>query len=109
MANEQKKLSELPTSNSVVGTDRILILKDPAGSPSTRTVSFSNFTNSISFSNSTKRGVVLTSNCFSVNSTGFLNISFPGPYTNDSSAAANSISVGGIYYDTSGVVRIRIS
>jgi len=109
MANEQKKLSELPISNSVASSDRLVILKNPSGSPSTRTITLANFTNSISLANSTQQGVVLVSNCFSVNSSGYLNISFPGPYTDDVSAAANSISVGGIYYDDSGVVRIRIS
>lgn len=42
MANNVKKISELATTNTAAGTDRIVILKDPAGSPSTRTITVSN-------------------------------------------------------------------
>jgi hypothetical protein len=47
MTDNAKKTSELATSNTVVGSDRILILKDPTSSPSTRTITTNNFANSI--------------------------------------------------------------
>lgn len=42
MSNNVKKTSELPIANSAAGSDRIVILKDPAGSPSTRTITVDN-------------------------------------------------------------------
>lgn len=47
MTDNVKKTSELATSNTVAGSDRIVILKDPAGTPSTRTITVTNFSNSI--------------------------------------------------------------
>lgn len=42
MTNNVKKTSELPTTNSATGSDRVVILKDPAGTPSTRTITVTN-------------------------------------------------------------------
>jgi hypothetical protein len=42
MTDNAKKTSELATTNNAVATDRIIILKDPDGTPSTRTISVSN-------------------------------------------------------------------
>lgn len=39
MANESRKTSELPLANSAQLADRVLILKDPTGNTSTRTIS----------------------------------------------------------------------
>ncbi len=41
MTDNAKKTSELPTTNNAVANDRIVILKDPAGTPSTRTIKVS--------------------------------------------------------------------
>jgi hypothetical protein len=43
MTDNAKKTSELATTNNAVATDRIVILKDPDGTPSTRTISVSIF------------------------------------------------------------------
>jgi hypothetical protein len=43
MADNSKKTSELPTAANVAGTDRVLVLRDPSGSPSTRTVNVNIF------------------------------------------------------------------
>jgi hypothetical protein len=32
-----------------------------------------------------------------------------GPYANDSVAATSNVSIGSVYYDTSGLLRVRIS
>lgn len=40
MAYEQKKVSEVPTASNVASTDRILVLRDPSGNASVRTVPF---------------------------------------------------------------------
>jgi hypothetical protein len=47
MADNSKKVSELPTASNVASTDRILVLRDPAGNPSVRTITASNLANSI--------------------------------------------------------------
>lgn len=41
MADNSKKISELPTASNVASTDRILVLRNPAGGASVRTVDFS--------------------------------------------------------------------
>ena len=44
MTDNSLKISELPTAANVASTDRILVLRDPAGSPSVRTVTVGNIT-----------------------------------------------------------------
>lgn len=46
MTDNSKKLSELPQASNVASTDMVLVLRDPAGTPSTRTVTIDNFSNS---------------------------------------------------------------
>lgn len=43
MADNSKKVSQLPTAANVAGTDRVLVLRDPSGTPSTRTVNVNIF------------------------------------------------------------------
>lgn len=47
MANTGNKVSELPTAANVATTDRVMVLRDPAGNASVRTVTLANFANSI--------------------------------------------------------------
>jgi len=42
MTDNAKKTSELATTNNAVANDRIIILKDPDGTPSTKTIKVSN-------------------------------------------------------------------
>ena len=83
MADNAKKVSELPTASNVASTDRVLVLRNPAGSASVRTVTLNNFTDSIRTSNTTAAGVIKVGNNLSVNATGFLNVD-----------VANSINIG---------------
>jgi hypothetical protein len=73
MTDNSKKLSELPVVTNAASTDRVLILRDPAGSPSTRTIAVSNLVSSIAYANTTVAGTVKVGNNLSVNATGFLN------------------------------------
>lgn len=52
MADNSKKISELPTAANVAGTDRILVLRDPSGVPSVRTVNANIFAANLVLSNS---------------------------------------------------------
>jgi len=52
MATESKKVSELPTAANVASTDRILVLRDPSGTPSVRTVALSTLSANVIVSNS---------------------------------------------------------
>jgi len=52
MAGESKKVSELPTAANVSSTDRVLVLRDPAGVPSVRTVTMSTLSANLVVSNS---------------------------------------------------------
>lgn len=52
MADNSKKVSELPTAANVASTDRVLVLRDPAGNASVRTVNSSILFANIVLSNS---------------------------------------------------------
>ena len=65
MADNSKKLSELPTAANVAGTDRILVLRDPSGSPTTRTITVNNFKASIASSSNT----IQVGDIYSINAT----------------------------------------
>lgn len=52
MANTAKKTSELPVAANVATTDRFLIVRDPSGTPSTRTVTLSTVGANLILSNS---------------------------------------------------------
>lgn len=52
MATESKKVSELATAANVASTDRILVLRDPSGTPSVRTVALSTLSANVIVSNS---------------------------------------------------------
>jgi hypothetical protein len=52
MAGESKKVSELPTASNVASTDRVLVLRDPSGNASVRTVTMSTLSANIIVSNS---------------------------------------------------------
>lgn len=51
MADNSKKVSELPTAANVAMTDRILVLRDPSGAPSVRTVNVGTFAANLVLSN----------------------------------------------------------
>ena len=52
MANTGNKVSELPTAANVASTDRILVLRDPSGNASVRTVAMSTVSANITISTS---------------------------------------------------------
>ena len=58
MTDNAKKVSELPISNTAAQTDRVLIVKDPNGSPSTRTITVGNLIGSLPPANTSVAGVV---------------------------------------------------
>jgi len=82
MTDNSKKVSELPQASNVASTDRVMVLRDPSGTPSVRTITVNNFISSITI---------------------------PGPYTNDTAANTAGIALGHLYYDTTGTVKIRIA
>lgn len=51
MADNSKKISELPTASNVASTDRVLVLRSPASNASVRTVPFSDLSANIIISN----------------------------------------------------------
>ena len=92
MADNSKKLSELPTASNASGSDRVLILRDPAGAPSTRTISVDNLTSSIRYANTSAAGVVKVGNNLSINSTGYLSSTGGTANTGDITFNHNIIS-----------------
>lgn len=84
MTDNSLKVSQLPQTSNVASTDRVMVLYNAANTSanaSVRTITVNNFTRSIKV---------------------------PGPYANDTLAANGGISVGSLYYDTTGVVHIRL-
>jgi hypothetical protein len=75
MADNIKKTSELATTNTASGSDRVVILKDPAGIPSTRTITFDNLANTI-YEKVLVPNTVVVSNVISVMSNGSSNVAF---------------------------------
>lgn len=73
MADNSKKLSELPLASNAAGTDRVLILRDPAGAPSTRTITVANLIASVPYANSSVAGTIKVGQNLTVNATGYLN------------------------------------
>jgi hypothetical protein len=75
MADNSKKVSQLLQSTVANTTDRIVLLKDPAGSPSLRTIPVSNFVQSISgdlnivvaTATNTNAGIIIVGNNLSIN------------------------------------------
>ena len=53
MTNTAKKTSELSVAANIAATDRFLIIRDPSGTPSTRTVTLSTVAANLTLSNST--------------------------------------------------------
>lgn len=51
MTDNSKKVSQLTTAANVAATDRVLILRDPSGNASVRTVNFSTFAANLVLSN----------------------------------------------------------
>ena len=51
MTDNSKKVSDLPQAANVASTDRVVVLRDPSGTPSVRTVPFNIFSANITLSN----------------------------------------------------------
>lgn len=90
MADGPKKISALPATANIVNNDIFAVVTN---------------TTSTAVTSSAKANTVFNYIASRVLGSGFI----PGPFTNDSTASAGSVVVGGLYYDTTGVVRIRLS
>lgn len=52
MADDSRKVSQVPTAANVAATDRVLVLRDPSGNASVRTVNVNILAANLTFSNS---------------------------------------------------------
>lgn len=107
------KISNLVSTSVVSNTDLLVVARLTGNSAySTNNVTANSFANSIvtmlPYANSSSRGTIKTGNNFSVNATGFINMTVTGPYTNDAAASAGGVRVGYLYYDSTGTVKIRL-
>lgn len=77
MADNSKKVSELPTTTNAASTDRILILRSPASNASVRTITANDFANStkLSFAAIIPNTTVV-SNSVTIASNGTSNVAF---------------------------------
>lgn len=85
MADNSKKISELPVTTTLSANDRIVVLVSPGTANATVQT--------------------ITSNNLAASSYQAI----PGPYDSDVAAGGNNVPVHGIYYDASGVVKLRLS
>lgn len=82
MTDNAKRVSELPTANTIGSSDRLLFLYNAnTGAPSARTITVSNFTTNL----------------------------ISGPYASDAAANTAGVPLKGLYYDASGYVKIRLT
>ena len=51
MTDNSRKVSQVPQAANVAATDRVLVLRDPSGSPSVRTVNLSTLSANLIISN----------------------------------------------------------
>lgn len=85
MSNDSKRTSQLGVTTTLQATDRVVVLTNPANTTiaNTQTIAMASF-------------IIMIAN------------NMPGPYANDSVANTNGIALGTPYYDTSGIVRLRM-
>lgn len=77
MADNSKKVSELPTTTNAASTDRILILRSPASNASVRTITANDFANSTKLSFAAViPNTTVVSNSVTVASNGTSNVAF---------------------------------
>jgi hypothetical protein len=60
MVDSSKKVSELPIAANVASTDRVMILREPSGNASVRTITLANFGANLTFSNTVPANSVST-------------------------------------------------
>lgn len=77
MADNSKKISELPTASNAASTDRLLVLRNPASNASVRTITANDFANSakLLFANVIPDTTVV-SNSVTIASNGTSNVAF---------------------------------
>ena len=94
MANTGNKVSELPTAANVATTDRVMVLRDPAGNASVRTVTMANFANSIvTLGQNNIPNSTVVSNSVSFASNGTANVAFFSYTIANGSTGSCSITV----------------
>jgi hypothetical protein len=82
MSSEAKRISDLSVATALSSTDRAVVLINPSSSANVKTITIANLATGI--------GGTLK-----------------GPFLNDTYAASGGVALKGLYYDTSGLVRIR--
>jgi len=94
MANTGNKVSELPTAANVATTDRVMVLRDPSGNASVRTVTLANFANSIiPLVQNNIPGTIVTSNSVTLASNGTNDVAFFSYTIGDGKTGCCDISV----------------
>lgn len=109
------KISELNAANTISANDLIVVVSDPAGSPSTRKITANNFANSVSYliphASNAQVGVVKIGTGLSIDANGTVSSVYvvpTGPYADDAAANTAGIPINGLYYDSTGTVKIRL-
>ena len=95
MANEAKRLSELPVTTSLSANDRLVVLTNPATSAQTQTIALKNLvTNAMSYANATSAGVVKVGNNLTSNATGYISLAANNINTSIIATTTNTFSLG---------------
>jgi len=118
------KISELNELTSLYANDYFAVAHDLQGLPSTIRINVNNLADTLlsyaNYANTTANGVIKVGNNLTANTMGYLSLStnisvntisvttMAGPYSNDYNASVGGVNVGTLYYDSTGVVRIRL-
>lgn len=120
MANDAKKLSELSViaSGNLNANDRIVVAHYVSGVANTVAITVQSLANKLAANvmpaaNVTSAGVIKVDGTTMIVSNAVLSFTgtiptMPGPYANDTVAGTASVPIKGLYYDSTGVVRIRL-
>jgi hypothetical protein len=90
------KISELNEITSLFTNDYFAVAHDLQGLPSTKKINVSNLIIAMN------TNANIAANTISVNN-------MKGPFSNDASASISGVPVKGLYYDSTGLVHIRLT
>ena len=115
MSDRAKKISELTAHTNAAANNLLVVVHQPGlANSETRKMTISNFFANVSASATFNSNVNFTAtvkvaNTSVINSTGYWVGPIPGPYADDTEAAAANVAVGSTYYKSTGVIYVRLT
>ena len=89
-----KKVTDLTALTTATGDDLLYIVNDPSGTPGSRKITVTNFTNSIRTANTSTTGVVKVGNNLTINASGHVSVNLDSVSFSINPATDNTYSLG---------------